>query len=240
MQNNKLNIFLIRCGLILMFLTSLFVAGGCRKDEISIDTVSGSGQEDLKRESSKQESSGSEVSSMENHSFESSEATSTDSSIGDEFSEVYVYICGAVVNEGVYELPSDSRIQDALELAGGYSEDAYRGYVNLAAGLTDGERIYFPTIQEVNDGKIFLESGGDSSSDNVGGLNGSGDDQKININTAGRDELMTLSGIGESKADDIIAYREVSGGFSSIEDIKNVSGIGDATFNRLKDKIYVR
>ncbi len=165
---------------------------------------------------------------------------------------VYVYVCGAVMNEGVYELPGDSRIKDALEMSGGYSEDAYRGYVNLAEGLYDGERIYFPTVQEVNDGAPAGVSGENGNAGGKGtdvssesGATGSGgyssdERSKVNINSAGKEELMTLPGIGESKAEDILSYRETEGGFGSIEDIQNVSGIGAATFSRLKDRIDIR
>ncbi|MBO4863175.1 MAG: helix-hairpin-helix domain-containing protein [Eubacterium sp.] len=145
---------------------------------------------------------------------------------------IYVYVCGAVENEGVYELSSDSRVTDALDMAGGYREDAFRGYVNLAEKLSDGQRIYIPTEQEVEKNEIVISTGtGDDASKDDNGL--------IDINKADKEALTTLSGIGDSRAEDIIAYRESSGGFGTIEDIKNVSGIGEATFDRIKDRITV-
>lgn len=170
---------------------------------------------------------------------------------------VYVYICGAVTKEGVYSLPNGSRVQDALEKAGGYSEDAEKGYINLARVLIDGEKIYFPTMDEAGNLSVSEKidnqkytnqdvygniNSGDSSGNPDGATDNDSDafgDKRININTAGKEELMTLSGIGESKAEDIISYRERIGKFSSIEDIKNVSGIGDSTFERIKESIMV-
>ena len=159
-------------------------------------------------------------------------------------SKVCVYICGAVVNEGVYELDSSSRKKDVLEMAGGYSESAAHGVVNLAEIVTDGEKIYIPTVEDVETGTYDKMM---NPSDNIGGSQGSSESGTnnissnglVNINTASKEALMTLPGIGESKAIDIITYREAHGGFSDTKDIKNVSGIGNATFEKLKSKITV-
>ena len=155
-----------------------------------------------------------------------------------------VHLCGAVNNPGVYELAIDSRIIDGINEAGGFAENASEDALNLAMEVTDGSRIYVPTIDEV-----------EAETDNAGvygadryvtqGMGSSGTetavlgDKKVNINTADISELMTLSGIGESRAKSIVAYRQEHGGFKSIEEIKNISGIGDASFEKLKGDITI-
>ena len=160
-------------------------------------------------------------------------------------SEIYVYVCGAVNEEGVYKLSSDDRVCDALDKAGGLKEDAAAGYINLAEKLSDGERIYFPTQAEVEEDRVpemMVNGPAVSVEDNSEG--GSGTDEKsgglVNINTATRDELMTLPGIGEAKADMIISYRDEHGCFNSIEDIMNISGIKTGVYNKIKDRITVQ
>ena len=139
-----------------------------------------------------------------------------------------VYICGEVVSPGVYELNSSDRIASALEMAGGFTDLAAREYINLAEYVTDGMKIYIPSIEESRSGLISESQATDTSGNGL-----------ININTATKEQLMTLKGIGESRAEDIIAYRESNQGFKSIEDIMNVSGIKDALFNKIKDNITV-
>ncbi len=141
---------------------------------------------------------------------------------------ILVYVCGAVVNPGVYQLKNTDIKNTALMMAGGYADGAATTYVNLAQTIEEGEKIYFPYEYELEQG-IFQEdiNLSDEKSD------------KININTATKDELMTLSGIGESKACDIIAYREEHGGFESIEEIMNINGIKEGVYNKIKDFIVV-
>lgn len=156
-----------------------------------------------------------------------SDAADTEDVVASE-DTITVYVCGAVVQEGVYELPAGSRISDALLMAGGYDENALNGYVNLAERLEDGERIYFPDYQELEELGIVPISSTESSESGL-----------VNINTADAEMLKTLPGIGDAKAADIIAYREEHGAFSSIEDIKNVSGIGESIYNRISSGITV-
>jgi competence protein ComEA len=156
-----------------------------------------------------------------------SDAADTEDVVASE-DTITVYVCGAVVQEGVYELPAGSRISDALLMAGGYDENALHGYVNLAERLEDGERIYFPDYQELEELGIVPISSTESSESGL-----------VNINTADAEMLKTLPGIGDAKAADIIAYREEHGAFSSIEDIKNVSGIGESIYNRISSGITV-
>ena len=158
-----------------------------------------------------------------------------------------VYVAGYVNNPGVYELSAGSRVIDAIDAAGGYSKEAYENYLNLASLIADGQMIYVPSEEEVESGSIErgVASGADGSG--VGGVTGgngggnggnsSGSGALVNINQASKEELMTLPGIGESKADKIIAYREANGRFNSPEGIMEISGIKDGLYNKIKDKI---
>ncbi|MFV0361745.1 MAG: helix-hairpin-helix domain-containing protein [Suipraeoptans sp.] len=145
-----------------------------------------------------------------------------------EASFVYVHICGHVNNPGVYELKIGSRYFEVIELAGGFSENANESTINLAKEVQDGERIYIPSVDEISDELIS----GNNDAMEV-------DDGKININSASKEELMTLTGIGEAKASDIVRHREEQGTFDTIEDIKSISGIKDGVFEKIKDKIKV-
>ncbi len=138
--------------------------------------------------------------------------------------QIYVYICGAVQEPGVYVLPEGSRIISALEAAGGFLEEAAEEAINLAEPITDGMQITIPTKEEE---RVRKESAARESC----GL--------VNLNTADITELCTLNGIGESKARAILAYRQEIGGFHSVEQLKEVSGIGDSLFTQIKDSIYI-
>ena len=135
-----------------------------------------------------------------------------------------VYVCGAVKCPGVYELAVGSRIYEAIALAGGMTDDASPTAVNQAQVLTDGEMIEILTVDEAEEQHAAQEAESDG---------------KVNINTADVEELKTLPGIGDAKANSILAYREQHGAFASIEDIKNIEGIKDGVFARLEDCIKV-
>ena len=151
---------------------------------------------------------------------------------------VVVYVCGAVINPGVYELPGGSRIDDAVRAAGGFSEEADRTYVNLAARVSDGFKLQIPTLQETAD--YALSRNIDSFDGNESVPAGTeGDGGLININTASKEQLVTLPGIGEGIAGKIIKYRDENGSFNSIEDIMKISGIKDKLFSKIKDHITV-
>ena len=138
---------------------------------------------------------------------------------------IRVYVCGAVANPGVVEIPQGSRAEDALGAAGGFAPEAAQEAVNLAEWVTDGQMLYFPTEGEAQERKA-------QEADAAAGL--------VNINTADAAVLCTLPGIGESRAADIIAYREANGGFESCEDIMKVTGIKDAMYQKIRDKITVK
>ena len=156
-----------------------------------------------------------------------------------------VYVAGYVNNPGVYELSAGSRVIDAIDAAGGYSKEAYDNYLNLASLISDGQMIYVPSEEEVSQGNVESIAGNGGTSGigvngNGGnsGSNGTGNSGGlVNINSASKEELMTLPGIGESKADKIIAYREENGRFSTPEGIMEISGIKDGLYNKIKDKI---
>lgn len=169
----------------------------------------------------------------------------SDSGITQTSDTIYVQVAGAVNSPGVYEIKATGRVFEAIEMAGGLKDNAYDKSLNQAEALTDGEKIYVYTKKEaaelISAGGVSDDTVLNSASGLPGGTGGSevSDAGKVNINTATKDELMTLSGIGEAKADSIITYREQNGRFSGTEDIKNVSGIGDSTYERLKDNICV-
>lgn len=139
--------------------------------------------------------------------------------------QLVVYVCGAVANPGVVELPEGSRVDAALQAAGGFTENAKRDYVNLAARLEDGQMLYFPTTEEAEK----MEA--DNRAAQLG---------LVNINTADAELLMTLPGIGEARALDIIAYREEHGAFEKKEDLKKVSGIKENMYKKLEAKIVIQ
>ncbi len=144
-----------------------------------------------------------------------------------------VYVSGAVAHPDVYELPCDSIVKDAVEAAGGATGEADLNRINLARRVHDEEQIYVPRKGEENPPvSTSPSSASPSPSDQRG--------HKVNINAATAEELSTLPGIGPTKAQSIIDYRLANGPFQSIEDIKNVRGIGEATFEKLKDKITVQ
>ncbi len=145
--------------------------------------------------------------------------------------QVFVEIKGAVMYPGVYELEQDQRIKDVVQLAGGYTENADTQFINHAQKVQDEMVIYIPIMGEQ------LEEGSSSLLTLPTETN---KEQKININKADVATLATLPGIGPSKAQSILTYREENGQFQTIDDLKNVSGIGDKTFEKLKDAITVK
>lgn len=141
--------------------------------------------------------------------------------------EIYVYVCGCVTSPGVYGSYENTRIYQVIDMAGGMTAEADQDYLNMAEFIKDGQKIYVPSVSE----KLSAQTG------ITGGAQASG---MVNINTAAKEQLMTLPGIGESRADDIISYRSSNGLFKTIEDIKNVSGIKEAAFGKIKDLIVVK
>lgn len=141
--------------------------------------------------------------------------------------KLYVDVKGAVKQPGLYEVSEEDRVFDVIERSGGLLESADESQVNFALKVYDEMVIYIPKIGEVHEATV--SSGGSTSKD-----------EKININKASSAELETLPGIGPGKAAAIIEYREKNGKFHEIEDIMNISGIGEKTFEKLKDSITVK
>ena len=140
--------------------------------------------------------------------------------------KVYVDIGGEVKNPMVAELDEGCRVEDAIEAAGGLTENADTTEINRAAFIEDGDKIFIPPLAEAGE----YDTDGSQTPYVYS-------DGKVNINTADSEELQELNGVGPATAEKIISYRQENGRFDSIEDIKNVSGIGDKTFEKFKDKI---
>lgn len=152
--------------------------------------------------------------------------------------KIVIHITGAICNEGIYKLEENSRIADAVKMAGGLKEDADLKQINLAYVLEDGMKINIPSKNDnsnenINNTENYITKEKLNSSNNTNSAKTS----KININSATQTELETLPGIGPSTALKIINYRKEKGKFNKIEDIKNVNGIGESKFSKIKEFI---
>lgn len=160
----------------------------------------------------------------------------------EEKSQIIVHIAGEILNPGVISLDEGARIIDAINKAGGITNEADLSKVNLAYILEDAQKIYIPNVNEKeiieNMSSEIVKSGSTQENSNTGEKLKNG--EKININIATQKELQKLTGIGESIALRIINYRKENGKFNTIEDIKNVSGIGKSKFNKIKNDIIVK
>lgn len=163
---------------------------------------------------------------MGNEGFEEAETTAKtdEESVGEDEKLIYVYVCGYVENAGVYTFTEGSRRFQAIDAAGGVTEEGSAEFLELAGVLTDGERIYVPSVTEAEEMQLAAD-------EKNSGL--------VNINKASKEQLMTLPGIGESRAEQIIQYRETNGPFGDIGDIMKISGIKEAAFTKIKEYICV-
>ena len=139
---------------------------------------------------------------------------------------VMVHICGWVAAPGVYGVPEGSRVYEVIELAGGFLPEAAESYLNLAQVVSDGQKLVVPSVDEVE-------------SDRYGQIADDAENGLVNINTADKTRLMTLPGIGETRAEAIIAWREQNGSFQTPEEIMQVSGIKEAAYEKIKRLITV-
>ncbi len=144
---------------------------------------------------------------------------------------IVVHVCGCVVQPDVYELQENARLIDAVKAADGFTKNAATDCINQAQLLADGQRVYIPSREEIEKGFVI--------EDFVSVNQNSTTNQRININRASKEELMTLPGIGEAKAERIIAYRNEHNGFQTIEDIQQIAGVKEAIFSNVKDLITV-
>lgn len=158
---------------------------------------------------------------------ETSDTIITMTTASEAVEKICVHVTGYVVNPGVYYVPEGSRVFEVIELAGGFLDTADKDYLNQAAILNDGQKLHIYSKEEAATANQSISDSGAEQNPN----------KLVNINTATKEELMTLPGIGESKAESIIAYRQENGGFKTIEDIMKISGIKDAAFSKIKNYI---
>ena len=150
---------------------------------------------------------------------------------------IKIHISGEVKYNGVIELDKGARIDDAIKFAGGLTENADISEVNLAYELSDGEKLHIPTVGGALQGeqKIITSENQEGIIESI-----SLKDEKININTASQTEFETLPGIGPSLAYKIVEYRERNGKFKTIEDLKNISGIGENKYNQIETFVKIK
>ena len=208
--------------IILLFIisTGLFYSCNNKDDLIPLEDVDSNMNDDLDHD---------ENSSKEDIPGEDSSVIDGESSHEREDKLIYVHICGAINKPDVYELKENTRLFELVKSAGGFTKDAADDYINLASIVMDGEQVYIPTKEEAKE----LDLPSPISKPEEKGS------KKININTASKEELMTLTGIGEAKAKSIIEYRQSNGNFKTIEDIKKISGIKDSIYTKISDLITV-
>lgn len=159
--------------------------------------------------------------------------------VTEETKQIAVHITGEVKKSGVIYLKEGSRIIDAIEKAGGTTKNADLGKVNLAYVLQDGQKVYIPNKK--NNASVYIsEDSGQDVIDN-GNTNTKTENKrkKININTANKEELQSISGIGPALAEKIVSYRNTNGKFKKVEDLKNVNGIGESKYKNIKDSICI-
>ena len=151
--------------------------------------------------------------------------------------KIFIHVCGAVKNEGVYQVEADARVVDVIKAAGGLTKEAASSGINQAKQLEDGMQVYVPTKKEVS--KAGTQIPGLQKEDLQNSASVNSQNSAININTATKEELMKLKGVGEAKAVLIITYRENNGGFKEITDLMKIKGIKQKFFDKIKDNICV-
>ena len=149
---------------------------------------------------------------------------------------IVIHITGEIKTPGIIKIKENARLADAIEAAGGLTENADINKINLAYIVSDGQKIYIPNVNDKTEEYVNSEAGNGVIIENMESNN----KKLININTATQAELETLTGIGASTALKIINYRKENGKFKNIEEIKNVSGIGEAKYEVIKNSICVK
>ena len=235
---------------ILAFFIGIFLCGCTRREQLVLEDVSAQTEQqfDLQAVQEQDGSVAAEESAVQQLPEQSMQSTSGNSG---QPQTIFVHVCGAVKSPDVYELPSGSRVYEAVQAAGGFAEDADSNYVNQAQMVSDGMKLVIPTVEQTEtlisegenligivEGQGSADGSGITAADTDTGQSDAADG-KININTASEAELCNIPGIGATRAAAIVAYRQEKGGFSSIEDIMNVSGIKEGTYEKIKDSIKV-
>lgn len=242
----------------LFLMVVMMAAAACGKEEVLTLRSSPSSSEDMTAECTEEEDGDSGQQGCDDDAAErtgaaeSAEAERNDAAESEKREPLYVYVCGAVECPGVYSFEEGARVVDAIEAAGGLSADADGACVNQARKLSDQDQLYIRTLEEKEQNtqkEEFSSTGsspaGSTSGNGYGLLRAEGSagaepsaaDARININTASQKELTSLPGIGDTKAAAILADRTENGFYAAPEDLKRVSGIGDATFEKLRDRI---
>lgn len=243
---------------LLLLAVAMMAAAACGKEEVLTLRSSPSSSECMEAERAEEDPGDS--GQPERHAgqtaeptgaVEPAEAQKNDAAESGKRELLYVYVCGAVECPGVYAFEEGARVFDAIEAAGGLSADADGACVNQALKLSDQDQLYIRTLEEKEQNTQKGENSctgtspeGSASGNGYGLLPAEGSagtenaaDARININTASQKELTSLPGIGDTKAAAILADRTENGFYEAPEDLKRVSGIGDATFEKLKDRI---
>ena len=202
-------------------LVVVFLISGCKREEISWNT------KDAKSNSSENQQAETDWQNVTDYDGENDHDDENDQKDTrveqiDRADLCYVYVCGEVNEPGVYTLLEGSRAFEAIEMAGGLSELAATDYINQAELIKDGMKLEIPTKEEADVLEETIKS-------EQGGL--------VNINTASKDALMSIPGIGEGRAQAILDYREKSGGFLSLDDLLKVDGIKQGIYDKMKDHI---
>lgn len=226
---------------VLVFLWATVVSGcggsvSILKDREAVPVTSDAGN--IPEETKEQEETG----ASDDTALQKKDGTEPDKSGMDSSADtmIFVDVCGAVKTPGVYQLPGGSRIFQAIEMAGGFLEEAETGLVNQAGILEDGQQVRIYTKDEAEELKGAAVSAVGGGQQQESALVQQNTEGKVNINRADKAALMTLNGIGETRAEAIIEYREKTGGFSGIEELMLVDGIKEKIYEKLKDKITVQ
>ncbi len=231
---------IIKTGILCIFVCMVFLGCGAKNSPEYYSSLSESGLDSENGEADTEnrldgEADGTEAGVNQN--------TSADDTVGSNTSDLCVYVCGEVMSPGVYTLSDGARVCDAIELAGGFTESAAMDYLNQAEYVADSQKLYVPSQAEVTklieEGIGFHDGSSQSPGADVSQTADAASAGKININTASVSELTTITGIGETRAKAIVDYRTEHGSFKDTKDITGVSGIGDATYEKIKESICV-
>lgn len=177
--------------------------------------------------------------SLETQNVENNSENNVENSVENiEETEIYIHIIWEIRNPGIVKLKEGARIIDAIEKSGGVTEYADLSKVNLAYILSDGQKVRIPGINDNTDNEYITNESGNNVIEGIDTYEKSAN-KKVNINNATQTELETLDGIGPSIAASIIDYRKKNGKFKSIEELKNVTGIGEAKFEKIKDFVDI-
>ncbi|OUQ01094.1 helix-hairpin-helix domain-containing protein [Lactobacillus gallinarum] len=200
----------------------------------------GDGAEGPSFDNNQKVSQSSNMSSNDNSAANASSASNASNVASSESKTVTCDISGAVKHQGVYTLKNGARLQELIEAAGGTTDKAQLKTINRAILLKDQDKIHIPYKGEKVDSALTAGTGNNSASAAANSSSeNQGSGEKVNLNTADVAGLQKLTGIGEKKAEQIIAYREQNGSFKKVEDLMQVSGIGEKTFASLKDQLTV-